>query len=461
MAGIGFELKKLTDNDNLIGVVHAYVSAGFAAAGPWLFTILAIAGITVLYADSLAYEELINFRVILVYNLAASLVISAPIFMVITRYIADSISVKDVTNVPSTLIGCMLLVLMLQLPPALIYYGLYVDLPLSLRISAIIGLLLLSYVWLLGVFLMALKDFHSVNWSYGIGMLIAVLAAHYFRVDYGAAGMLNGFNLGVVVIVFSLTAKVFAEYPYNYNSPFAMLPSFKAYYQLALGGLFYNLAIWIDKLIMWFAPERVMLKSKMAFYPEYDSAMFLAYVTIVPAMAVFFFSVETNFFQHYRRFYDDILEHKPLSRIKENGKAMMDSVIYHARTFMVVQGAITFIAIVLAADILQAVNFSYSQVSIFRLGALGGMLHVLALFEMIILSYFDSRSKVMWLQLLFLVSNAIFTIISINMGFTYYGYGYFLSSALTFFVTTLVLFSFLNKVHYHAFITHNNAVRLS
>jgi uncharacterized membrane protein len=240
-----------------------------------------------------------------------------------------------------------------------------------------------------------------------------------------------------------------------------MLPSFKAYYQLALGGLFYNLAIWIDKLIMWFAPERVMLKSKMAFYPEYDSAMFLAYVTIVPAMAVFFFSVETNFFQHYRRFYDDILEHKPLSRIKENGKAMMDSVIYHARTFMVAQGAITFIAIVLAADILQAVNFSYSQVSIFRLGALGGMLHVLALFEMIILSYFDSRSKVMWLQLLFLVSNAIFTIISINMGFTYYGYGYFLSSALTFFVTTLVLFSFLNKVHYHAFITHNNAVRLS
>ena len=230
--------------------MHAYVSAGFAAAGPWLFTILAIAGITVLYADSLAYEELINFRVILVYNLAASLVISAPVFMVITRYIADSISVRDVTNVPSTLLGCMLLVLMLQLPPALIYYGWYVDLPLSLRVSAIIGLLLLSYVWLLGVFLMALKDFHSVNWSYGIGMLIAVLAAHYFRVDYGAVGMLNGFNLGVVVIVFSLTAKVFAEYPYNYNSPFAMLPSFKAYYQLALGGLFYNLAIWIDKLIM-------------------------------------------------------------------------------------------------------------------------------------------------------------------------------------------------------------------
>jgi uncharacterized membrane protein len=460
MAGIGFELKKLTTHDDLKGVVHAYVSAGIAAAGPWLFTILAIAGITVLYADSLSYSDLINFRVILVYNLAASLVISAPVFMVVTRYIADAISQKDVTNVPSSLLGCMVLVLLLQLPPALIFYGWYVDLPLSLRLSAIVGLLLLSYVWLLGVFLMALKDFKAVNWSYAMGMLIAVLVAHYLRVDYGAAGMLNGFNVGIAVIVFSLTAKVFAEYPYNYRSPFEMMPAFKTYYQLAWGGLFYNLAIWIDKLIMWFAPEREELPSKMIFYPDYDSAMFLAYVTIVPAMAVFFFSVETHFFLRYRRFYDDILEHKPLSRIKENGQKMMDSVIYHARTFMVVQGAITFVAIVLAADILELVNFSYHQIGIFRLGALGGMLHVLALFEMILLSYFDSRGKVMWLQFFFLISNIIFTLISLNLGFAYYGYGYFLASALTFLLTTYVLFGFLNKVHYHAFVTHNNAVRV-
>jgi uncharacterized membrane protein len=459
MAGIGFELKKLTTHDNLIGVVHAYVSAGLAAAGPWLFTILAIAGITVLYADNLSYEDLINFRVILVYNLAASLVISAPIFMVVTRYIADAISARDVTNVPSALIGCMVLVLALQIPPALLFYGWYVELPFALRISAMASLLLLSYVWLLGVFLMALKDFRAVNWSYGIGMLIAVLAAHFLRTRYGTVGMLNGFNFGVMFIVFSLTAKVFAEYPYNYSKPFAVLPFFKRYYQLALGGLFYNLAIWIDKLIMWFAPESIKLPSKMVFYPDYDSAMFLAYVTIVPSMAVFFFSVETHFFQRYRRFYDDILEHKPLSRIKENGKKMMDSVIHHARTFMVVQGAISLIAILLAADILDFVNFSYSQVSIFRLGVLGGMLHVLSLFGMIILSYFDDRSKVMWLQLMFLVFNVVFTIISLNMGFAFYGYGYFMASALTFLITVVLLFNFLNKVDYHAFITHNNAIR--
>ncbi len=461
MAGIGFELKKLADRDNLIGVVHAYVSAGLAAAGPWLFTILAIAGITILYADFLSYDELINFRVILIYNLAASLVLSAPVFMVITRYIADAVSAKDVTNVPSTLLGCMIITLAIQLPFALFFYGYYFDLPLALRVSAVANLFLLTLVWLLGVFLMGLKDFHAVNWSYGIGMLVAVLLAQWLRTDYGAAGMLNGFNAGIMVIVFSLVAKVFAEYPYKYQSPFGMLSSFRRYKQLAWGGFFYNLAIWIDKLIMWWAPERTMLPSKMIMYPDYDSAMFLAYVTIVPSMAVFVFSVETNFFQRYRRFYDDILEHKPLSRIRENGRKLADSVLHHARTFMVVQGTITFLAIVLAAQILGALNINYRQIGIFRLGTLGGMLHVLALFEMILLSYFDSRIRVMWLQFFFLISNIVFTLISMHLGFAYYGYGYFLSAALTFLLTSFVLYRFLGNLPYHAFITHNNAVKLA
>jgi polysaccharide biosynthesis protein PelG len=459
MAGIGFELKKLANRDDLMGVVHAYMSAGLAAAGPWLFTILAIAGITLLYGGFIAHTDLINFRVILVYNLAASLVLSAPVFMVITRYIADAISAKDVTNVPSTLLGCMVLTLLIQLPIAISFYGFYVDLPLSLRLLAIANLFLLTLVWLLGVFLMALKDFHAVNWSYALGMLIAVLLAQWLRVEHGAAGMLAGFNAGIAFIAFSLIAKVFAEYPYKFQSPFAMMPCFRRYYQLALGGFFYNLAIWVDKLIMWFAPERVMLPSKMVMYPDYDSAMFLAYVTIVPAMAVFVFSVETNFFQRYRRFYDDILEHKPLARIQENGRKLADSVLHHARTFMVVQGAITFLAIILAAEILGALNINYRQIGIFRLGVLGGMLHVLAMFMMIILSYFDSRIRVMWLQCFFLISNIVFTIISMNMGFAYYGYGYFLSSALTFLLTAFILYRFLNNLPYHAFITHNNAVK--
>ncbi len=242
------------------------------------------------------------------------------------------------------------------------------------------------------------------------------------------------------------------------NRPFGMMRHFRKYWELAVGGLCYNAAIWVDKFIMWFAPERVMLDSKMIMYPDYDTAMFLAYITIVPSMAMFIFSVETHFFERYQRFYERILEHAPLSKIRELHKAIISSILEHARNFLVIQGTITFLAVVLAAQIFDLLGVNYLQIGIFRLGTLGGFFHVLVLFEMIILSYFDHRRVVMWTQVFFLLSNTLLTLWSMNMGFPYYGYGYFLSSLLTFLITSVALFSHIRQLPYHAFITTNNSV---
>ncbi|MGE0755313.1 MAG: exopolysaccharide Pel transporter PelG, partial [Alphaproteobacteria bacterium] len=101
------------------------------------------------------------------------------------------------------------------------------------------------------------------------------------------------------------------------------------------------------------------------------------------------------------------------------------------------------------------------QIGIFRLGTLGAMFHVLVLFEMIELSYFDCRRITMWIQLFLLLSNALLTYLTIGMGFTYYGYGYFLSSLLTFGLTTVVLYTHIQNLPYHAFITNNNSLKAS
>ena len=48
MAGIGFELRKLSRQETLSSVVAAAGHAAVIAAGPWLFTIFALATITLL-----------------------------------------------------------------------------------------------------------------------------------------------------------------------------------------------------------------------------------------------------------------------------------------------------------------------------------------------------------------------------------------------------------------------------
>lgn len=471
MAGIGFTLKRLTQKDNLHGVVHAYSVAMLAAAGPWLFTVIALAGITLFYADSYGDGTDLNasfgpdiFRVIVIYNFAFSLVLSAPVFMVATRYLADNIHNRDVTNVPSVMLGSLALLYLIQLPVGIFFYLGYVDLPLSLQLSAILNLFLITSVWLLGVFLTALKDYNAMTLAYLIGMVIAVILAQTLKDFFGVAGMLNGFSLGLAVIVFSLAAKIFSEYSYTFDNPFDIRKYFKKYWQLAVGGFLYNAAIWVDKWIMWFAPESRMeyfqgVATGMRMYPDYDSATFFAYLTIIPAMAIFVFAVETNFFERYQRFYDDILLHKPLRKILNNQKGVIDSILSSSRNFILVQAAIAFLCIAFAPKLFELCNINFNQMGIYRISVLGAFFHVLTLFEMIILSYFDNRRMVMWISALYLALNLGLTLWTLTMGFSFYGYGYFLSSVLVFVVTSLILFAYIRKLPYHAFITSNNSVR--
>jgi len=460
MAGIGFTLKRLTTKDNLMGIVAAYAHAAFASTGPWLITVLALGGITLFYSEYFPTNELIDFRIVVVYNFGFSLMFSAPVFMVITRYLADSIYQKNVTHTPTVLLKSLVLLYAILAPLAIFYYGFYTIHDLSMRLSAIGNLYLISTVWVLGVYVTSLKDYQSVSLSFIIGMGMAIFFAQLFKADYGAVGMLNGFNFGLIYIAFSLIGKVFAEYPYRLTGKTGLKGYYLKYWELAVGGLFYNAAIWVDKWLMWYnAPEAVMLPSRMAHYPHYDTAMFLAYLTIIPAMAMFIFSVETNFFIRYQRFYEDILDHKPLAVIRENHRKIIRTLLASARNFFVIQGTITLLAILLAAKILDVLNISYMIISIFRLGVLGAFFHVLMLFEMIILSYFNCRKATMTIEGVYLLTNAAFTLISIPYGFPYYGYGYFLSSLLCFGLTSVLLFSHIQKLPYHAFITNNNSLK--
>ena len=67
MAGIGFELNKLARRDDLLGIAGAYLHSAFAIAGPWLFTVIALAVTSYLYGGSDSVD-LMDFRGVIVYN---------------------------------------------------------------------------------------------------------------------------------------------------------------------------------------------------------------------------------------------------------------------------------------------------------------------------------------------------------------------------------------------------------
>ncbi len=83
--------------------------------------------------------------------------LAAPIYMVITRYLADCIHRKDVTHTPTVMLGSIGLLYLILLPFGIFYYWYYAELDLAMRLSAIANLFLISPIWLLGVYMTALK----------------------------------------------------------------------------------------------------------------------------------------------------------------------------------------------------------------------------------------------------------------------------------------------------------------
>jgi hypothetical protein len=94
MAGIGFELNKMARRDDLMGIAGAYLHSLFAIAGPWLFTVVALAFTTYLYGGS-NNIELLNFRGVIVYNFSFSLALSA-----LTFFLAAALLLSHVRKLP-------------------------------------------------------------------------------------------------------------------------------------------------------------------------------------------------------------------------------------------------------------------------------------------------------------------------------------------------------------------------
>jgi uncharacterized membrane protein len=455
MAGIGFVLKRMLKRDDLIGVASAYMHSSLISCGPWVFTIIALFIVYTFCGGSIQSEGYLNLQAVLFYNFAYSLIFTAPLHMVATRYIADSIYKQDITDISASLLTCLALIGATQILPVAYAYFAFVELPMLFRLAAFLCFFLLSFIWVLNVYLTALKNYAATTKAFAIGMFIVFIFSVWFLRDYNETGVLIGFDLGLAFIVFALAAEVLAEYNYKVTLPKQFHGYFQRYWELALAGTFYSLGVWGDKLVMAFAPEATVLTSHLRVYFEYNISFFVAYIVMIPSIAMFILSVETHFFEHYRKFYKDILDGVPYSRIESNHQAIIHSIRENGRNLAIMQGCICFFVIVFAPRIFDFLHLAMGQIAMFHFAVLGSYFHVLGLFALIVLAYFECRRAALWIQLVFFVSNVVFTYISMHAGFVYYGYGYFLSSLLTFFLACLCLRHYARQLPYCEFILNN------
>ena len=423
MAGIGFELKKILNRQTFLGDLTAYLYAAMVSSGPWLMSIVCLAVLGVYQGAGLTQLEHALFRSTVVYTYAFSLILVGIVQLVATRYMADRLYEKRIDTILPTLYTASLQTLVAG---TIMVGGAYFFFAVSPahKILGTILFLVICLIWLCMIFLSAIKDYNGIVNAFALGAAVSIAGAIYLGHRAGTEGYLAGYLIGQGVTLFWILAKVVVEFPsgFHWNPDFMIY--FKRYWDLVCIGFLFNTGIWADKFVFWLAPDARVIVPWFTTHDLYEGPVFFAYLTIVPAMAIFLLKIETIFYQHYRQYYAKVTGKRSLAEILKEKAAMVDSLKGSLRDVFVVQGTVTVVCLIFAPKIIAMARLSSLQIPLLRIVLIGSFLQILLCINVIILFYFDLRRQVLWVSLVFVATNAALSALSIHLGLAFYGYGY-------------------------------------
>ncbi len=457
MAGIGFELQKLQLEGNLSSHFKAIGHAAVIAAGPWLITIMAIATITVLTENIAGLEVLTQFRVIIIYAFAFSLISTSAVVIVASRQLSDAIYSKNFSAISALFLASLFSGAILTTVFTLFIYLTFFSLPLDQMISGTVTCTLVGLIWIALAFCSAVRDYKGITRAFFWGLSSTIITSIIVTLlNLGVVGFLWAFNSGLIITFLKLTNRVLITFPQPVHNFFGALKTFifafKKYWLMELAATLSVLAIWVDKFIMWFGPTSEAIPGGLRHAPLYDSAMFIAYLVIIPSLAYFILHMETSFFKSYQRYYADIMAHAPLSQIDRNAKNLEKVTFSSLKHIGLIQAALVIIILFSAPVIIEALNMQFRQAGVLRLGAIGAMFQFIFLACSSLLLFFSRYKNFFYLQLTFFVLNAGITYFMLGWGEYYYGLGYLLASLISSMVALITLENTLKRLNYLTFI---------
>lgn len=459
MAGASMSLRELARRDDASSMLLSFAQAALVTSGPWLMTVAAVAAVSRIGTGYVSPETMAVFRSILIYNFSMSLVLSGPVLLVATRFLADSRYSGTAGPGRGILVCAMALVMGLGALAAVPFYGLAGDMEPPVRVAAVANYFAVAGIWVGALFQIERREIRAMIGIFAVGLAAAVAGSLALSAPFGMAGLVWGFTAGLAIIKFALVAEVLRRHPERADGPAELLGRFRPYWNLAAAGVAAPVAVWGDKWVMWLSPEGSAFGGFMRQYPLYDSAMFLAFLTMVPTITLFSLFVKSDFLDRYRAFYRSIERHDTRSQIDRNHRLILRSLLESGRRLMVLQAVVSAGVAVLAPGIIELAGLHYAQIGMFRLGTLGAGFHVGFLCITVLLLYFDLRMQYLWLQILFAVSSIGLTAAILPYGFATYGLGYFLASALCFLVALGVLCRAVARLPYLTFVANNPSVR--
>lgn len=441
MAGIAFKLRHYTEDASYFGILKGYSFSAVLVAGPWLISATALGALAFI-----AQGDVTLFHAIIMYVFCFSLIYVGIFQFVVTRFLADKLYSGEIEFHIPTFVGTLLFTLG---PQALIGVVFLSTLEASLLSRFLIYniYLIINAIWVILLFLGILRAYEWVVFAFLLGGSVSLICGFLLERLIHQTGIFSAFLVGQVITLSMLIWLFLSEFPWKKPIDFSFFRYFRLYPSLAFLGLIYYLSIWVDKFIYRASSFGKLIVPQFLYAaPSYELLAFIAQLTIVPSLAIFFLRVETDFYERYREFFAAISHHHPFSLIESCKNALLRSVREGFLTILQFQGALSLAAIFLAPKIFQRMQLDDAQMAILQVLLLGTFFQTYLFLTVILMLYFELYRQALISCTLFFIANGALTLAFLHYTTLTAGWGFTLSAMGGFLYAACSLMNSLNHI---------------
>lgn len=454
MAGISIRLKKILEKRSLTGLLTATAYSAVLSSGNWIIAVSSVFFFSIL-VNKFSREHNISviYQIYITYTVAISLILSGPLQLMFTRYVADRLFEKQIDKILPNYFGALALCMGYSfLISIFLSFYFFHSIPFFYHIIFSFTISTLSGVWMSNAVLSGLKSYRYIIFSFGFSYLFIGFAI-LFASRFGLIWTFISFYAGQVLLLFLLIIRMILDYSSDRLFEFDFLKKRKFYYSLGVTGFFYNLGIWADKFIFWFNPSTgQQVFGNLRASVLYDIPVILSYICLIPGIAVFFMKLEVEFAESYDNYYRAVRDWGRLDDLYRLGNKVIDSARTTFYDTLRAQGIGAILIFFFEEKIFDFFKLPSIYIPLFNILFTGAILQLSFMVIFALLSYFDRKKQIALMSVIFSIGNIIFSLLTQFLGPYYYGYGFGLSLLIA--TTTGILFlrRFLNDIHYRTFV---------
>jgi uncharacterized membrane protein len=370
------------------------------------------------------------------YAFVFPLIFTSGLTIGLSRYLADNIYTSNLEKLLPCLFGSLTVYLLFASPIGLIFYLLN---PIDqwIKLGGYSLYIFTGLVFTMMIFVSAIKRYKQVSFSFAGGMAVAGLLSYLIlnTPSFDALNktrlLLGAFALGMGIVMIGILITIRQHFPTRSKNYFDFFIYIKRYPVLILYNVLSTLGLYVHNFIFWLFPQTGDQVALFLYCSDYDMATFLGMLTILPATVLFVVAMETNTYTYYAN-YIVAVNSAPKAVIDKAQSDLERNILQEYAQLIEVQAVVSLLLIVVGMSAFPYIGISSSIIETYPFLACGYYFSFMMFLTTTLMLYFESYRDACMTSLFFLVSNIIFTILSILMGSDFHGWGLVMGGGVSF-----------------------------